>query len=61
MNSGKIANVKKETFSVKPIGKHPLTNYPEVICPNCKRHFFWRQIDKEMHCICGVIVIVDES
>ena len=52
---------KKAISTVKPIGKHSLTSYPEVVCPSCNRHFYWRQRDKEMYCVCGAVVKVDET
>jgi len=35
--NGEVVSIK-----VSPIGSNPTTGYPEVMCPDCKRHFYWR-------------------
>ena len=48
-------------ITVKVIGKHPATGYPEVECPGCKRHFFWSNKDKEFFCSCGTTILVEKE
>lgn len=56
-------NVTKEKSAtiVTPMECNLLTGYPEIICPNCKRHFYWREQDKEFYCVCGEIIIVKSA
>lgn len=50
-----IADGKKivNCILLDPIGQHPTTGYPEMVCPGCKRHFYWRKADKAFYCSCG--------
>jgi len=46
---------------LNPVGSNNITGYPKVICPNCKRHFYWRKQDKVFHCVCGENLAVNKN
>lgn len=51
---------QKQIQTVNPIS-HNENGYPEIICPDCNRHFYWRKEDKEFYCICGAVIMVEKN
>lgn len=57
----KKESTKQPPTTVNPIGLFPNTIYPEIVCPDCKKHFAWSKKDKEFYCSCGEILVVESD
>lgn len=55
-----LTKEEAEIQTIIPIGKN-IYNYDEIVCPNCNRHIFWSIQNKEFHCSCGAILIIEKK